>query len=86
MKVVLVIENDPVVRRAVAEVLLSAGYGVCEAWSASLIPAVPRLHAVVSDVSADLGAPLVALMGRDFDRADLLARVQLAVTMEDRAA
>jgi len=52
----------------------------------TVIPAVPRLHAVVSDGTADLGAPLVALMGRDFDRADLLARVQLAVTMEDRAA
>lgn len=87
MKVVLVIENDPVVRRAVAEVLLRAGYGVCEAWNASLIPAVPRLHAVVSDVSADLGAPVVSLMGRDFDPADLLARVQLAVGMtEERAA
>jgi CheY-like chemotaxis protein len=50
MKIVLVIEDDPVVRRAVAEVLLDAGYGVCEAWSADLIPAVPRLHVVVSDV------------------------------------
>jgi CheY-like chemotaxis protein len=87
MKVVLVIENDPVVRRAVAEVLLAAGYGVCEAWNASLIPAVPRLHAVVSDVTADLGAPLVTLMGRDFDHAELLARVRLAVdATEERAA
>lgn len=86
MKIVLIIENDPVLRRAVAEVLLAAGYGVCEAWNAQLIPAVPRLHAVVSDVTADLGAPLVTLTGRDFDRADLLARVQLAVSTEEKAA
>jgi len=50
MRIVLIIEDDPVVRRAVAEVLLSAGYGVCEAWSTELIPMVPRLDVVVSDV------------------------------------
>lgn len=50
MRIVLVIEDDAPSRRAVAEVLLGAGYGVCEAWSAELIPMVPRLHVVVSDV------------------------------------
>lgn len=61
MRVVLVIEDDAPSRRAVAEVLLAAGYGVCEAWTADLIPMVPRLHVVVSDVVVSKTADIATI-------------------------
>jgi two-component system, NtrC family, nitrogen regulation response regulator GlnG len=50
VRVVLVIEDDATIRRLIADVLMSAGYGVCETFSGDLVPAVPRLDAVVSDI------------------------------------
>ena len=44
------IENDAAVRRLIADALMGAGYGVCETFSGDLVPAVPRLDAVISDI------------------------------------
>ncbi len=51
MRVVLVIEDDSAVRRLISDVLMGAGYGVCETFSSDLVPAVPRLDAVISDIA-----------------------------------
>lgn len=46
----LVIEDDTATRMALRAVLLRAGYGVCEGFSADLIPFTPGLDVIVSDV------------------------------------
>lgn len=87
MRVVLIVEDDAVARRAIADALMRAGYGVCETHSCDLVPAVPRLDAVVTDamLRADrFGAPVVAI-AQPLDVPALLAQVGLAVA-EDRAA
>jgi len=87
MRVVLVIDGDSAVRRRIADILMGAGYGVCETFTSELVPAVPRLDAVVSGgvVGSDrFGAPVVAIpVPLDVD--DLLTRVERAVSAE-RAA
>ena len=50
MRVALVIEDDTETRMALRAVLLRAGYGVCEGFSADLIPFTPGLDVIVSDV------------------------------------
>lgn len=50
MRVALVIEDDTATRMALRAVLLRAGYGVCEGFSADLIPFTPGLDVIVSDV------------------------------------
>ena len=61
MKIVLVIEDDAAVRRLLSDALLGAGYGVCETHSGDLIPAVPRLDAVVSGIVLDPRSDLDAV-------------------------
>jgi CheY-like chemotaxis protein len=87
MRVVLIVADDAMSRRVIADAFMRAGYGVCETHAADLVPAVPRLDAVVSDVSlgADrFRAPIVPI-ARPLDVAGLLEQVQLLVA-EERAA
>lgn len=87
MRVVLIVEDDSVSRRLIADALLRAGFGVCETHAADLVPAVPRLDAVLSDVSvrADrFGAPIVPI-AQPLDVPGLLAQVHL-LTSEEPAA
>ena len=86
MRVILVVEDDAPSRRTIADAFLRAGYGVCETHAADLVPAVPRLDAVVSDVSVRperFHAPVVPI-AQPLDVDGLLAQVHLLVT--DRAA
>lgn len=74
-------------RRQIAEELLRAGYGVCETHSHELVPAVPRLDAVVSDAfirAERFGAPIIPI-AQPLDVGYLLARVD-DVVGEERAA
>jgi CheY-like chemotaxis protein len=50
MRIALVIEDDSVTRRVIADLLLEAGFGVCEAFSGDLIPFTPKLDVIVSDL------------------------------------
>jgi hypothetical protein len=89
MRVVLIIEDDGAVRRRIADGFLRAGYGVCETHSSDLVPAVPRLDAVISDTAVAherFRAPIVPIpAAADVD--ELLASVQLAVSAPgERAA
>ena len=89
MKVVLIVEDNATLRRLIADALMRAGYGVCETHSHELVPAVPRLDAVVSDATIRrdrFGAPVVPIDGL-LDTDDLLARVRRAIALpEERAA
>jgi CheY-like chemotaxis protein len=90
MRIVLIVAEDAVSRRLIADALMGAGYGVCETHSGDLVPAVPRLDAVVSSgelVRPDrFGAPIVPI-ARPLDMAGLLARVRDAITAPgERAA
>jgi CheY-like chemotaxis protein len=87
MRVVLIVADDAVARRVIADAFMRAGYGVCETHAADLIPAVPRLDAVVSDVGVRperFHAPVVAI-ARPLDVDGLLEQVQVLVS-EERAA
>ena len=84
---VLLIQRDAAMRRRIADELLRAGYGVCETHSGDLVPAVPRLDAVISDTPVAherFRAPIVPIP-EQVDVPALMASVQVAVT-EDRAA
>jgi CheY-like chemotaxis protein len=89
MKVVLIVEDNATLRRLIADALMRAGYGVCETHSHELVPAVPRLDAVVSDATIHhdrFRAPIVPI-GPPLDTDDLLARVHRAIALpEERAA
>jgi CheY-like chemotaxis protein len=61
MRIALVIEDDAVTRRAIAEVLLEAGFGVCEAFSGDLIPFTPQLDVIVSDLVIGANADVPAV-------------------------
>lgn len=61
MRVVLVIEDDSVQRQAIAQLLLEAGYGVCETFTAELIPAIPQLDLVITDVILDRPADVTSV-------------------------
>ncbi|OLE75506.1 MAG: response regulator [Chloroflexi bacterium] len=50
MRIALVLEDDYATRRAIAELLLRDGYGVCEGFQADPIPFVPALDVIVTDV------------------------------------
>ena len=88
VKVVLIVEGDAAVRRRVSDVLMGAGYGVCETHSTELVPAVPRLDAVVSGGAVGLhrfDAPVVAIT-EPLDAHDLLTRVERAICSPDARA
>lgn len=86
MRVALVIEDDSVVRREIADALLSAGFGVCEAFRADLLPFTPRLDVVVSDVEFGGDVPVVRTLA-PFDRRELLVRIERVMSAtETRAA
>lgn len=87
MRIVLIVANDAVSRRAIADAFMRAGYGVCETHAADLIPAVPRLDAVVSDalVRPDRFRAPVVPIARPLDVDGLLARVRLLVSEEPAA-
>lgn len=86
MRVALVIEDDSVMRRQIADALLAAGFGVCEAFRADLLPFTPRLDVVVTDVEFGGDVPVVRTV-MPFDHRDLLARVTRAIGVtETRAA
>ncbi len=78
MKVVLVVGGDAASRRVIADALMRSGYGVCDALSYDLVPAVPRLDAIVGEPAGGerFGAPVVPITT---DVAELVARVR-AVT------
>lgn len=61
MRVVLVIEDDSVQRQAIAQLLLEAGYGVCETFTAELIAAIPQLDIVITDVILDRPADVTSV-------------------------
>lgn len=61
MRVVLVIEDDSVQRQAIAQLLLEAGYSVCETFTAELIPAIPQLDLVITDVILDRPADVTSV-------------------------
>ncbi len=87
MRVVLIIEDDAAARRTIADAFLRAGYGVCETHTGDLVPAVPRLDAVISDAALRVerfGAPIVAITS-PLDVTGLLAQVHQVVS-EERAA
>ena len=87
MRIVLVVEDDATSRRTIADAFMRAGYGVCETHAADLIPAIPRLDAVVSDVSVRperFRAPVVPI-AQPLDVAGLLAQVLTVVTDEPAA-
>ena len=50
MRVALVIDDDFATRRAIAQLLLTRGYGVCEGFVHEPIPFVPSLDVIVTDV------------------------------------
>src|SRR2546428_10991263 len=50
MRIALVLEDDYATRRAIAELLLRDGYGVCEGFRADPIPCVPARDVIVTDV------------------------------------
>jgi DNA-binding NtrC family response regulator len=80
MKIALVLEDDYMTRRAIAELLLHGGFGVCEGFQSDPIPFVPALDVIVSDVltrpeiavvrtwassiEVRFGVPLVLITGR----------------------
>src|SRR2546428_5271162 len=80
MRIALVLEDDYATRRAIAELLLRDGYGVCEGFQADPIPFVPALDVIVTDVvmrpeieavrlwarsmTERFGVPLVLVAGR----------------------
>lgn len=87
MRVVLIVADNAVSRRLIADALMRAGYGVCETHAVDLVPAVPRLDAVVSDVSLGaerFNAPIVPIP-QPLDVAGLLQQVQLVAHIEPAA-
>lgn len=82
MRVVLVIEDDSVQRQAIAQLLLEAGYGVCETFTAELIPAIPQLDLVITDVILDRPADVTSV--RQLTRR-IAERVQAPVVVTARA-
>jgi len=50
MRVALVIDDDLATRRAIAQLLLTRGYGVCEGFVPEPIPFLPSLDVIVTDV------------------------------------
>ena len=50
MRVALVIDDDFATRRAIAQLLLTRGYGVCETVAPEPIPFMPSLDVIVTDV------------------------------------
>ena len=46
MRIALVLEDDYATRRAIAELLLRDGYGVCEGFQADPIPFVPAIDVI----------------------------------------
>jgi DNA-binding NtrC family response regulator len=50
MKIALVIEDDSVTRRTIAQLLMRDGYGVCESMVPEPIPFTPSLDVIVTDV------------------------------------
>lgn len=87
MRVILVVEDDATSRRTIADAFMRAGYGVCETHAADLVPAVPRLDAVVTDVSvlADrFHAPVVPI-AQPLDVEGLVAQVRHIVAARQAA-
>jgi hypothetical protein len=87
MRVVLIIQRDAALRRRIADVLLRAGYGVCETHSGDLVPAVPRLDAVLTDgplAPERFRAPVVPIPTH-VDVDDIVARLHLAISEEPAA-